>query len=82
MIRLTKQDLEKCPTVVLVVLCGRVADDPDHFTKLRAGEALELKKEWASLQTPPEPSLKEEQKKKAKLSLLHERMASFLAGIW
>ena len=63
----TKQDLEKCQTVVLAVMCGKVADDPNHFTKADVDQALELKKEWFSLQTPPELSLQDQQKKEEQL---------------
>lgn len=77
----TKQELEKLPTTQLAVMCGKVADDPKNYSEAGAQKALKLKTEWASLQTPPDPSLKEQQKKEGQLATLHTRMADFLAGI-
>lgn len=77
----TKQELENLPTTLLVVMCDKVADDPKNYSEAGAEKALKLKTEWATLQTPPEPSLKDQQKKEAQLLTLHARMAEFLAGI-
>jgi hypothetical protein len=79
--KLTKQDLENCSTTELAVMCGKVANDPTHYTEAGAAEACSLKLEWMSLQTPPEPSLKGQQRKEAQLESLHTRMAEFLAGL-
>lgn len=77
----TKQELEKLSTIRLAVMCGKVADDPEHYSEAGSEKAFELKTEWASLQTPPESSLKDQQKKEEQLLTLHTRMTEFLAGI-
>ena len=77
----TKQDFEKCPTVVLAAWCARVVDHPAHFTKLASAKALTLWKEWLSLQTPPELSLKDQERKEAQLLSVHKQMAAFLFEI-
>jgi hypothetical protein len=77
----TKQELEKLSTIRLAVMCGRVADDPEQYSQAGSEKALELRTEWASLQTPRELSLKDQEKKEQQLATLHTRMVDFLAGI-
>ena len=77
----TKQELDKLPTTQLAVMCSKVAGDPEHYSPAVADEAAALKLEWTQLQTPPVPSLKEQQKKEAQLANLYTRMADFLGGI-
>lgn len=77
----TKQELDKLPTTQLAVMCSKVGDDPKNYSQAGSAKASELKAEWVSLQTPPESSLKDQEKKEAQLVSLHERMTSFLAGI-
>ena len=77
----TKQELEKLPTTQLAVMCSKVADDPKRYSEAGSEKALKLKTEWASLQTPPQPSLMDQRKKEAQLQTLHNSMAEFLAGI-
>ena len=76
-----QEELEKLPTTQLAVMCSRVADDSENYSEAGAEKALKLKTEWASLQTPPDLSVKDQQAKEAELSKLHNRMAEFLAGI-
>jgi hypothetical protein len=78
---LTKKELENYSTTELAVMCSKIADDPEHYTQVGADQAWELKREWASLQTAPEPSLNDERNKQAQLSRLHKRMAEFIVGI-
>lgn len=75
-----KRELERLPNVELAVMCSKVADDPKRYTEPGAAKAFELKKEWASLQTPPELSFKEEQKKKDQLGDWRTRAINFLAA--
>jgi hypothetical protein len=77
----TKKELEQTSTVVLAVMCGKVADDPEHHGEDTADKALKLRTEWASLQTPREISFKDHEKKEQQLATLHTRMVEFLAGI-
>jgi len=77
----TKEELKKQGLTHLAMLCTKVCNDPAHYTWQGAEEALKLRTEWASLQTPPESSLKEQQAKEARLLSLHKRMTEFLAGI-
>jgi hypothetical protein len=76
-----KQELEQTSTVVLAVMCGKVADDAEHYGEEISDKAFNLRTEWASLQTPPEISQKDEEKKKEQLATLHTRMVEFLAGL-
>ncbi len=76
-----KQELENLKTVALAVLCSKVAADPRNYTELGATTARELHKEWASLQSPPEMLLKDEQKKESQLAAWRTRAIEFLAGI-
>jgi hypothetical protein len=77
----TKKELEQTSTVVLAVMCGKVADDPEHYGEDTSDKAFNLRKEWVSLQTPPEISHKDEEKKKEQLATLHTRMVKFLASL-
>ena len=77
----TKQELEKLPTTQLAVMCSKVASGPKHYSQAGSEKAFELKTQWALLQTSPESSLKDQQKKKSQLLTLHKRMAEFLAAI-
>jgi hypothetical protein len=77
----TKKELEQTSTVRLAVMCGKVADDPEHHGEDTADKALKLRTEWASLQTPREISFKDHEKKEQQLATLHTRMVEFLAGI-
>jgi hypothetical protein len=77
----TKQELEQTSTVVLAVMCGKVADDPEHYGEDISDKAFNLRSEWASLQTPHEMHLKDQEKKEEELATLHTRMVEFLAGL-
>ena len=77
----TQEQLEKLNHVDLAVLCSRVADDPKNYTEEGASKGRALKIEWASFQTPPELSLKDEQQKRSDLESWKRRAAAFLAGI-
>lgn len=77
----TKDELEKLPNVDLAVLCGKIVNDAEHFTEENAAKAGELKVEWASLQTPPEAQLKDEQKKREQVAGWRTRAAEFLAAV-
>jgi len=73
-----KKELEALHPTTLAVLCEKlsnVSSDPPTVAKCR-----ELRAEWASLQTPPSPSLKEEREKDAKRWNLRKRMIHFLEG--
>jgi len=75
----TKQELERRNLTDLAVLCQQVADSPSADS-VTAEKARVLKLEWVSLQTPPHPVLKEQEKIEAKKESLKKRMAEFLAG--
>jgi hypothetical protein len=77
-----KQEFEKLSTVRLAAMCGKVADNPKQYSEAGAEKAFKLRTEWASLQTPREISLTDQEKKEAQLAALHTRMAEFLAEIW
>jgi len=77
----SKQELERSYSIVLAGLCQEVADDPSHYTQDVADEALKLRTEWAALQLPPRPTVKEERRVKSKQVALKTRMAEFLAGV-
>lgn len=74
----TKDELEKKPLTELAVLCARVANKSAEYTQEYANEAAVLKKEWMSLQTPPESNLKQQSAKEAQLATLKKRMVVFL----
>ena len=77
----TKDELEKKSLTELVVMCERVANHPANYTETGAAEASELKREWVSLQTPPNPDLAKQRETEAQLAALKKRVAEFLAGI-
>jgi hypothetical protein len=76
-----QQELERSYSIVLAALCQEVADDPSRYTQAVAEEALKLRTEWAALQLPPRPTLKEERRMQSKQVALKTRMVEFLAGI-
>ena len=77
----SKQVLERSYSIALAALCQKVADDPSRYTQAVAEEALKLRTEWAALQLPPRPTLKEERRVESKQVALKTRMAEFLAGV-
>jgi hypothetical protein len=76
----SQQELEKLDTTELAVLCQKIADSPSVYTEQGSVRAFELKLEWRTLQSSPEPALEKEQEKEAQLALLKIRMTEFLAN--
>ncbi len=77
----TKKELECRDFTDLAVLCGKVADSPSADS-ITAEKAWKLKREWVLLiakETPPPPSLKEQQEIEAQKESLKKRIAEFLA---
>ena len=73
----SKQELEKLGTTELAVLCGKVAADATRYSESGAAKAFTLKQEWALLQSPPSPVLKEQQNKKVQLAAWRSRAIEF-----
>ncbi len=79
----TKEELERRNLTDLAVLCGEVADNPSADADT-AEKAWQLKREWLVVterETPPPPSLKENQQIEAEKEALRKRMVEFLAGV-
>jgi len=77
----TKDELGKLGNTQLAVLCSKVSESDNNYTEQSASKARDLKQEWVSLQTPPEPQLKDQQKKEAQLASWRTQAIEFLAGI-
>jgi hypothetical protein len=77
----TEDELKKKCLTELAVLCQQVAKDTARYTEAWGAEASKLRKEWVSLQTPPDPDLRKQRKTEAQLAALKKRMAEFLARI-
>jgi hypothetical protein len=73
----SKQELENLGTTELAVLCGKVAADATRFSESGAAKAFTLKQEWALLQNPPSPALKEQQNKEVQLASWRSRAIEF-----
>ena len=73
----SKQELENLGTTELAVLCGKVAADATRYSESGAAKAFTLKQEWALLQNPPSPALKEQQNKEVQLASWRSRAIEF-----
>lgn len=73
-------DLERLHLTDLAVRCQRVVDNPSMYPAT-AEKARKPKLEWAKLQEPPRPSLKEQQELERQQADLKARMIAFLRDI-
>jgi hypothetical protein len=73
-----KEFLEQFDSTLLAVFCGQVANEPS-VAEATVEKAMELKREWVALQSPPSSDYKEEKHREEKRADLKARMAEFLA---
>lgn len=73
----TKQELEEIPATLLAVRCREIAEDASADSNTR-DQAHKLVIEWARLQKPPEPDLKEQRKIEAEQAAQKSRMVDFV----
>ena len=73
----SKQELENLGTTELAGLCGKVAADATRYSESGAAKAFTLRQEWALLQKPPSPGIKEQQNAELQLASWRSRAIEF-----